>query len=30
LWNDNGPTNDQLMRHGDWFNSLSVRQSFTF
>jgi hypothetical protein len=24
-----GPTNDQLMRHGSWFNSSGVRQFFT-
>jgi len=25
-----GPTNDQLMRHGKWFNGSGVRQPFTF
>jgi hypothetical protein len=25
-----GPTNDQLMRHGSWFNSSGVRQFFTY
>lgn len=25
-----GPTNDQLLRHGEWFNSSGVRQPFTF
>jgi len=25
-----GPTLDQLLRHGEWFNSSGVRQSFTF
>lgn len=25
-----GPTLDQLLRHGDWFNSSGVRQSFTY
>ncbi|OGC98059.1 hypothetical protein A2634_02735 [Candidatus Amesbacteria bacterium RIFCSPHIGHO2_01_FULL_48_32] len=25
-----GPTNDQLMRHGAWFNSSGVEQPFTF
>ena len=25
-----GPTNDQLLRHGEWFNSSGARQSFTF
>ncbi len=30
LWYDNGPTNDQLMRHGEWFHTLGIRQPFTF
>ena len=25
-----GPTLDQLLKHGDWFNATGVRQSFTF
>ena len=25
-----GPTLEQLMRHGDWFNNSGVRQPFTF
>lgn len=25
-----GPTNDQLLRHGNWFNSSGAEQSFTF
>lgn len=30
LWQDNGPTNDQLMRHGEWFHGTGIRMPFTF